>query len=271
MVISYFLRVVFPPPPSLLVNAVSIVTLLCLIAGGYMEIGGKSKQYAKFFDPNTNKISKVEENRKLLRSRHGMLIFYTPSFIVGLVAFAIFPYQNLRFLILLYVLNIHFFKRILEVVFIHKFSGFMMRNVAITIGLSYTVSTATMIYAQYLSRESPEPCVDLKYVGEGMFLIGIIGNFYHHYILSKLRKNGNKEYKIPTGALFDLVICPHYFFEIVEFIGVSCISQTMFSFCFTLGTIFLLIGRSHATRKWYILKFGETFRKDIKAIVPYFF
>nr|XP_043631130.1 very-long-chain enoyl-CoA reductase-like isoform X1 [Erigeron canadensis] len=238
MVISYFLRVVFPPPPSLLVNAVSIVTLLCLIAGGYMEIGGKSKQYAKFFDPNTNKISKVEENRKLLRSRHGMLIFYTPSFIV---------------------------------VFIHKFSGFMMRNVAITIGLSYTVSTATMIYAQYLSRESPEPCVDLKYVGEGMFLIGIIGNFYHHYILSKLRKNGNKEYKIPTGALFDLVICPHYFFEIVEFIGVSCISQTMFSFCFTLGTIFLLIGRSHATRKWYILKFGETFRKDIKAIVPYFF
>lgn len=80
----------------------------------------------------------------------------------------------------------------LQVLFVHKFSGSMMVNVAITIGASYGVSTDTMIYAQYLSQGSPEPSINLKYVGLGMFLIGMIGNFYYHYILSNLRKKGDK-------------------------------------------------------------------------------
>lgn len=147
----------------------------------------------------------------------------------------------------------------------------MMLNAVTTISLSYTVSTATMIYAQYLCQESPKPYVDLKYFGVGMFFIGITGNFYDHIILSNLRKKGDREYKIPKGGLFELVICAHYFFEILEFIGVSCISQTTFTLCFTLGTIFILIGRSHATRKWYVIKFGEKFHNDVKAIIPYVF
>ncbi|KVI09317.1 hypothetical protein Ccrd_012308 [Cynara cardunculus var. scolymus] len=189
-----------------------------------------------------------------------MLLFYTPSFLMGLASFVIFNHQDLRFVMVVYVLTIHFFKRILE-----------MLDAAITIGLSYAVSTATMIYAQYISQESPKPSIDLKYVGLGMFLIGITGNFYHHYILSNLRKKGEREYKIPKGGLFGLVICPHYLFEIIEFIGVSFISQTTFAFCFVVGTTFLLMGRSHATRKWYASKFEEEFCKDIKALIPYLF
>ena len=155
--------------------------------------------------------------------------------------------------------------------FVHKFSGSMMVESAITIGLSYGVSSVTMIYAQYLSQESLEPTFDLKYVGLAMFLTGISGNFYHHYILSTLRKKGDKEYKIPKGGLFHLVICPHYMFEIVEFVGVFCICQTGFTLCFTLGTVFLLIGRSYATRKWYVTKFGGKFSKNVKALIPYVF
>lgn len=159
----------------------------------------------------------------------------------------------------------------MQVLFLHKYSGSMGLESAITIVLSYTLSTATMIYAQYLSRDFPNPSIDLKYVGFGLFLVGIIGNFYHHFILANLRKDGDKEYKIPQGGLFDLVICPHYLFEIFGYVGISCISQTLYAFAFTLGTIVYLTGRSYAAREWYISKFGDKFPKHIKALIPYVF
>ncbi|KAI3721710.1 hypothetical protein L2E82_32728 [Cichorium intybus] len=267
MVISLFF---FPSPSSLFVNTMSIFNLVALIASGYMEMSGKNQPYAKFSDAGDSNNSKDKEKRKL-PSRIGMFVFYAPSFLVGLASFAVFPHQDPRFVMVISVLTIHFFKRILEVLFVHKFSGSMMIDAAITISLSYTVATATMIYAQYLSQESPEPAFDLKYFGLGMFLTGITGNFYHHYILSTLRKKGDKEYKIPKGGLFNLVICPHYMFEVVEFVGVSCICQTVCTFRFTLGTVFLLMGRSHATREWYVSKFDGKFGKDVKALIPYLF
>ncbi|MFS7994189.1 putative 3-oxo-5-alpha-steroid 4-dehydrogenase (NADP(+)) [Helianthus anomalus] len=159
----------------------------------------------------------------------------------------------------------------MQVLFLHKYSGSVGLESAIVVTLSYTLSTVTMLYAQYLSGDFPNPSVDLKYVGVGLFLTGIIGNFYHHYLLAKLRKEGDKEYKIPQGGLFDLVICPHYLFEILGYVGISCISQTVYTFVFTLGTMFYLMGRSHATREWYLTKFGDKFPKEVKAFIPYVF
>ena len=158
----------------------------------------------------------------------------------------------------------------LQVLFVHKYSGAMVLDSAIVISLSYFLSTVSMIYAQHLTQGLSDPPIDLKYPGVVLFLIGMCGNFYHHYQLSKLRKKGEKGYKIPKGGLFDLVICPHYLFEILIFVGVSFISQTLYSFCFTIGTIFYLIGRSYATRRWYLSKF-EDFPKHVKALIPYVF
>lgn len=155
--------------------------------------------------------------------------------------------------------------------FVHKFgdSGVAIDS-AIPITLSYFLSTATMIYAQHLSAQLPEPPVDLKYVGIPLFLLGIAGNFYHHYILSTLRKKGEKEYKIPKGGLFDFVVCPHYLFEVLGFVGVSCIAQTLYTLAFTAGTTLYLIGRSYATKKWYLSKFDD-FPKDAKVFLPFIF
>lgn len=140
----------------------------------------------------------------------------------------------------------------------------------ISISLSYFLSSSTMIYTQQLMLPLQEPSIDLKFIGIPLFLVGIGGNFYHHYLLSKLRSEGEKEYKIPKGGLFSLVICPHYLFEIIGFWGISCISQTLYSFCFSLGTTFYLMGRSYATRRWYESKF-EDFPKDVNALIPFIF
>ncbi|XP_068650567.1 uncharacterized protein [Aristolochia californica] len=157
-----------------------------------------------------------------------------------------------------------------QVLFVHKYSGAMILASAIPISLSYFLSTVTSIYSQYLSQQLPEPEADLKPVGVVLFLIGIAGNFYHHYLLSNLRGKEDRGYKVPKGGLFSLVICPHYLFEVVGFVGVSCFSQTLYTFCFTLGSFFYLLGRSHATRKWYIARFPN-FPKQIKSIIPYVF
>lgn len=147
----------------------------------------------------------------------------------------------------------------------------MEAEVMVTISMSYFLSSATMIYNQQLMLQLPEPAIDLKYIGIPIFLIGIGGNFYHHYLLSKLRSEGEeKQYKIPQGGLFSLVICPHYLFEILGFWGIACISQTLYSIAFTLGTTFYLMGRSYATRRWYQSKF-EDFPKDINALIPFIF
>lgn len=140
----------------------------------------------------------------------------------------------------------------------------------IVISCSYFLSTMSMIYCQHLTQGLPEPSIDLKYGGYIIFLVGIIGNFYHHILLSKLRTKGEKEYKIPQGGLFDFAICPHYLFEILIFVGVSCTSQTLYAISFTLGTTLYLMGRSIATRRWYKSKFDD-FPKDIKALIPYIF
>jgi protein-S-isoprenylcysteine O-methyltransferase Ste14 len=135
----------------------------------------------------------------------------------------------------------------------------------------YLFNGGAMIYVQHLSRGLPEPAVDLLYPGVLAFAVGLAGNFYHHYLLSRLRAGGDddkKGYKIPTGGLFGLVTCPHYLFEILAFFGFAMISQTLYALTVAVGTAAYLAGRSFATRKWYDSKFDE-FPSRIKALVPY--
>ncbi|KAL8241526.1 hypothetical protein R6Q59_014880 [Mikania micrantha] len=269
MIMSFLPRILFPPS-SLFVTAMSILSVVSLTNGGYAESKGKHIKYSKFFNLTTSKLQNDQQIVKMA-SRNGMFLLYAPAFFVGLVSFVVFydRDQDLRFLMVISALTIHFLKRVIEVLLVHKYSGYIAFEAVIPISLSYAISTATMIYAQYLSQASLEPLIDLKHIGVALFLVGITGNFYHHLILSTLRKNDDKQYKIPKGGLFDLVTCPHYLFEIIGFIGVSCISQTMYSVCFLMGTISYLTGRSFATREWYVSKFGEKFNKDVKALVPY--
>ncbi|KAM0062769.1 putative 3-oxo-5-alpha-steroid 4-dehydrogenase (NADP(+)) [Helianthus debilis subsp. tardiflorus] len=141
---------------------------------------------------------------------------------------------------------------------------------SILITMSYFSTVASLIFVQYLSLGLPDPSIDTKYIGLILFILGISGNFYHHNLLSKLRKNNEKEYKIPRGGMFDLVICPHYLFEFITFVGISFISQTSLAFTCTFGVSMYLIARSYMTRKWYVNKF-EDFPNGVKCMIPYIF
>ncbi|KAH7839469.1 hypothetical protein Vadar_004557 [Vaccinium darrowii] len=263
---SMFAQVIMYPPPPLTsyITVMALVVVVLEAIAGILESRGKHLRLSKFSNVGTKK------SALKLSGKMGMLTAYTPSFLLSLASFGVFPNEGLRFLLLKSAFTFHFFKRICEVLFVHKYSGPMFVDVAIMLSLSYFIQTTLMIYAQHLTQGLQEPQVDLKYIGIVIFVVGLCGNFYHHYLLSKLRGDGKKEYKIPKGGLFNLVICPHYLFEILGFVGVSCIAQTMYTFFFTLGSAIILMGRSYGTRKWYLSKF-EDFPKDVKAVIPFVF
>ncbi|KAM3392034.1 hypothetical protein ACQJBY_013268 [Aegilops geniculata] len=262
----------YPPPPSAFVTAMSVVSFASLASAGLSELRGQHMAYSKFW----HVVSGQQQNKggtggAQLAGRHGMLVAYAPALVAAAASFVVpGAVEGLRAELLAAALAVHFLKRVLEVLFIHRYSGNMPLNTALTISSSYLLSAITMIYAQHLAVELPDPTTNLLYPGMLLFAVGIAGNFYHHYLLSQLRKGGDddKGYKIPKGGLFEFVTCPHYLFEITGFFGFAMISQTVYALTMASGTAAYLVGRSFATRRWYKSKFEE-FPASIKALVPY--
>ncbi|RLN34384.1 very-long-chain enoyl-CoA reductase-like [Panicum miliaceum] len=275
---STWLPFLYPPPASVYVAAMSAVSLMSMANAGLAELRGNHMAYSKFWHVVAAGAGGGKQQQRgggggaLLKSRDGMLVAYAPALVAAAASFAVpGAVDGARAQILSAALAVHFLKRVLEVLFVHRYSGSMPLDTAVTIGTSYLLSTVTMIYTQHLSRGLPDPPVDLLYPGVAVFAVGIAGNFYHHYLLSRLRADdggGDKGYKIPRGGLFELVTCPHYLFEITGFFGFAMIGQTVYALAVATGTAAYLAGRSCATRRWYESKFKE-FPARIKALVPF--
>ncbi|KAL0538678.1 hypothetical protein IC582_022832 [Cucumis melo] len=254
----------FYPFSSLFLLSLSSLTFLSILFLVSGELLGHPLRYSKFWTPN----SKFH-----LPSRSAMLLCYLPAFSLSSLSLFLVPHHFLlssRIFLIISLLLFHFFKRISEVLFVHKYSNKMALTDAIITSLAYLLFTGATIYAQIVSLDLVEPEIDLKAAGLALYGIGITGNFYHHVLLSRLRSGGDREYRIPRGGLFKVIVCPHYLFEIVEFLGIAFVSQTLFAVVFVVGSALFLIGRSYATRKWYLSKF-EDFPTHVKAILPFVF
>eukprot|EP00252_Welwitschia_mirabilis_P005556 TRINITY_DN1601_c0_g1_i1.p1 TRINITY_DN1601_c0_g1~~TRINITY_DN1601_c0_g1_i1.p1 ORF type:complete len:304 (+),score=19.32 TRINITY_DN1601_c0_g1_i1:66-977(+) len=255
-------RILFQTPSSVYINTASAASLIVGLHSGWSEATGKNLSYSKFAKQNLS-------GRKL-QSRNGMLLCYGPALLLSSAClFLTAPASaTIRLRGLAAALSLHFLKRELEVVFLHRYSGFMALRECVVISSSYLLSSANLLYAQQLSEAAAPPQTDLRLLGFGLYLVGLAGNFYHHSLLAGLRKEGQKQYVMPRGGLFDFVVCPHYLFEVIEWFGVACISQTVYGFVSAFNTFCYLSGRSLSTRKWYLSKFSD-FPAERKAILPF--
>lgn len=116
-------------------------------------------------------------------------------------------------------------------------------------------------------------------IGSLAFIIGQLGNLYHHYLLriNRLKsnntnnKNYNKnknKYVIPKGGLFDYIWTPHYLFELVAWYGISIVSKHLNFYLTSMGITSYLIGRAIVTKKWYHKKFQDECPNRF-AIIPF--
>lgn len=210
--------------------------------------------------------SKFRLNRGL-SGRTGMFLLYFVPFLGALAVSAphLAAFSLVQFVVLAAVL-IHFGKRSLEVLFLHKYSGLMDLSTALTIMTFYTI---VAIGTTYLNRWPLAAPNGVFWGGLALFVVGIAGNFWHHKILADLRKN-TTDYVIPRGGLFEQAACPHYLFEILTWLGIAMLSQHLFAYLTVLGMGSYLFARSLNTLKWYHEKFPD-FPKGRKALIPFLF
>lgn len=272
----------FPHPESV----VLYVMEAALAASGPLQMhkeatGKMNMSYSKFA---TGK----EAEAVMVSSRKGMFVFYFPAAVVASVflaygaGFLPLPFGDSgvaaflehgvaaggdRLLLVAAALSFHHVKRCLEVLFVHKPSGSTSVETMGVVATSYFLQVCFLLYSQLLSANAAEPSPDLKWLGVALFMVGMLGNGYHHWMLAHLRKDGNKKYVVPRGGLFELFVCPHYIFEMMDYVGLALISQTLYGWVMASFTIFYLTGRSIATKEWYKKKV-EGFPEDRSVLIP---
>jgi len=105
-------------------------------------------------------------------------------------------------------------------------------------------------------------------IGSLIFLTGAAINIQSDNILLKLRKPGEKGYKIPQGSLFKYISCPNHFGEIIEWLGFAVLCWNLPALSFFVWTAANLIPRALAHHSWYLEKFSD-YPGERKAVIPF--
>jgi len=214
-------------------------------------------------------------------TRNGMMFLYTPGILIALYFFVqigIFipaAIMENRGALMAVLIAVHFAKRVFESAFVHKYSGTMPVTTCLTITSLYAImSPAHCYYAQLAPPFKTAPGELLRSIGLVLYVVGILGNFYHHYLLATLRKPGETGYKVPHGGFFDLlggVATPHYFFELIEWLGVALVSQHVNSFMLLVGMFLYLADRATAQTEWSKTALKDEYPKTRKHMIPMLF
>ena len=124
-------------------------------------------------------------------------------------------------------------------------------------------------YLGNLAAFSDEYFLNTNFIlGLLFFITGVLINVNADNILIKIR-NQNKGYQIPKGKLYNLISCPNYLGEMIEWIGFALMCWSLPSLLFAIWTIANLFPRAIAQHKWYKNKFD--YPSNRKAIIPYIF
>merc|ERR1712232_755540 len=199
------------------------------------------------------------------------------------------------------MLFVHFLKRVLEVLFLHVYSGTVSAGVSTMIGTYYALGTYLIGSVAEIIPSSQERLVfgsgklliwwsvrnDVyrvsvlvfsfcRYKISVLFTVGILGNFYHHYLLASLRKNRSgattKRYIAPHGGLFDFVAAPHYLFELMGWFGIAVVANHLNAYL-TFGSMCsYLAGRAVSQNAWNQKVFSkEEWPSSRKNLIPFVF
>jgi very-long-chain enoyl-CoA reductase len=158
----------------------------------------------------------------------------------------------------------HYAKRLLETLFVHRFSHATMpiRNIFKNSGY-YWGFAAFVAYFNNHPLYTPPIFGNVQlYVGLAGFILCELGNLSIHVALRNLRPPGSKERRIPHSTsnpftlLFNFVSCPNYTYEFGSWISFSVLSQSL------PALIFSIVGMAQMTQ-WAIGK-HKNYRSEFK-------
>jgi len=170
--------------------------------------------------------------------------------------------------------SLHYIKRILETIFVHRFSKATMPISNLFKNCIYYWGCTSMV-SYFVNHPLYTPPATLNtYIGFGLWAFGEVMNLVCHIQLRNLRPAGSNVRRIPRGLLFEFVSCPNYTVEILAWFGFSIMTQTLTSYIFTLlgaGQMYIwACGKHRNYKKEFTGKDGtELYPRNRKIIVPF--
>ncbi|HEY8375465.1 MAG TPA: DUF1295 domain-containing protein [Nannocystis sp.] len=141
----------------------------------------------------------------------------------------------------------------------------------VAMGFTFNVVNA-YVNARWISHFGEYPTAWLwdprLWIGVGLFALGYRINRWADAVLASLRRPGETGYKIPRGGLYELVSCPNYFGELLEWTGWAIATWSLAGLSFALFTAANLVPRALAHHRWYREKFPD-YPPHRRAVVPF--
>ncbi|KAL8772099.1 MAG: hypothetical protein Q9194_004712, partial [Teloschistes cf. exilis] len=175
------------------------------------------------------------------------------------------------------LITLHFLKRILETLFIHRFSTATMplfnlyKNSAhywLLAGLAIAYSTYapepfyTTLYTNKTTTtntttsQQEDPLPHLTPLSLTLYTLGELLNLSTHLTLRNLRLSSSKTRGIPQSLLFQYVTCPNYTFEILAWLGIVGVSRTVASVVFVCVAVGQMAIWARKKERGYRREFG---------------
>ncbi|XP_067001230.2 probable very-long-chain enoyl-CoA reductase art-1 [Anabrus simplex] len=170
--------------------------------------------------------------------------------------------------------TLHYVKRLLETIFVHRFSHSTMPITNLFKNCSYYWGFAAYI-AYHVNHPLYTPPSSVQvYTGLALFLICELGNLSVHIALRNLRPPGTTVRKIPVATsnplttLFNFVSCPNYTYEFGSWLAFTIMTQCLPAGFFALAGLYQMavwaLGKHRAYKKEF-----SNYPKARKAILPF--
>jgi very-long-chain enoyl-CoA reductase len=205
---------------------------------------------------------------------HPVIYYFPKMFYGGPVHHSMLQRYVFAFVIL------HFAKRELETLFVHRFSHATMPFVNIFKNsahyhLGSGLALAYSIYSPVYGAASPYILGTVRndplYIqaGAAIWLFSEISNLITHIKLRKLRPAGSRKRSIPQGYGFNLVSVPNYFFEFLGWLVIAALTGSYVAWIFLVISTYQMYVWAIKKHRAYRKEFGSNYPRDRKAMFPF--
>lgn len=202
------------------------------------------------------------------------IIEYLGPIIIHPIVYAVLPSPEPSTLQALacVLVTLHFVKRELETIFLHRFSAATMPawNIFRNSAHYWLLAGVNMAYWCYRpgspTTRPVNPLID--YPSLVLCAIGELGNLATHVTLRNLRSSGGKERGIPQGLGFGICTCPNYMFEIIAWVGILLVTRSLSTLLFMMVAVGYMGAWAKGKERRYRKEFGDKYKRKRWVMLP---